>query len=44
MAIPIITHLTRRAADAVAAIATALLISSLLRPTAGDGNDRGASS
>ena len=43
-AMPIITHRTRRAADADAAIATALLISSLLRPTVGDGNDRGAAS
>jgi hypothetical protein len=36
---PIITHWMRRAADAVAAIATALPISLLLRPTAGECND-----
>ena len=36
ISMPIITHWTRRAVDAVAAIATALLISLLLRPTAGE--------
>ena len=36
ISMPIITHRTRRAADAVAAIACALLISLLLRPTAGE--------
>ena len=35
ISMPIITHWTRRAVDAVAAIATVLLISLLLRPTAG---------
>jgi len=43
-AMPNITHRTRRAADAVAAIATALLISCSFARLPGNGNDGGGAS